>query len=194
MRRLALGGAVAMLACAPLVASCDSDPSSASPTPSTSAVTSSTPSPTTPSTAPPTTTTPALPESAKSETVSGAKSFVRYFMRLINYTSHARVGAPLRRLSTPHCISCRGIADSNDKLREGGGFYHGGDLIVTSMTPVPLQARERPIIHTSLNVRSGVWKRTPRDHPRQIKSEKMYLDVHLIWIGDHWVVTGMLLA
>lgn len=134
------------------------------------------------------------PPSARSKSIPGAKAFVRFYITAINSSWHNRTGLVPRRYSTPDCISCRGLASSMDRIRRDNGFYRGGDWIVTSTTQIPLQSLVRPIIHTAITVRAGIWKRSPNDHLRRIEADKMYIDVHLRWSGTAWLVTSMVLA
>lgn len=119
---------------------------------------------------------------------------MRYYIDSINNSWHTRSGAIPRHFSTAGCISCRGIASSIDNIRDDGGFYRGGDWIVTSATPVPLQQPTKPIIHTAIDVTAGQWKKSRTDHLRKIEADKMYIDVHLIWGDTSWLVTSMVPA
>lgn len=183
--------------CSSALLGCSSDTPQADPTsspPTSSISTTSAPTttpPTTPS-APPKTSTP--PPLARQETVAGSKAFVRFYISAINASWHTRSGAIPRKFSTPGCISCRGLASSMDKIRHDDGLYRGGDWIVTSTTPIPLQTRNRPIVHTAVTVKPGAWKRSPSDHLRRIEAGKMYVDVHLVWSDATWLVTSMVLA
>lgn len=81
-----------------------------------------------------------------------------------------------------------------DEIREGGGFYRGGNWVVATESPIPLQSLNMPIIHTSLDVKPGVWTRSRHDRLRRIEPGKMYVDVHLTWTAHSWRVTSMVLA
>ncbi len=174
-----------------------SDESTAAPPPTTQSTPTTTA--TSPTTAPPPTTTaptptlPVIPSQARQKSVAGAKAFVRFYFDAINASWHARSGAVLRRYSTPDCISCGGLASSMDKIRTSNGFYRGGEWIVTYTTPIPLQRPTQPIINAAIDVKPGSWKRSPSDHLRIIRAEKMHVDVHLTWSGG-WLVTSMVLA
>lgn len=195
MHRVAVGALLASL-CLPAVTACSGDPSQAAPetSPSTVSLTLTTP-PTAPTSSPSTApVTSALPPLAKTESSAGANAFVRFYMDVINRSWHARWGSLVRRYSDADCVSCRGIASSMDKIREDGGFYRGGDWIVTSTTPVPLQESSRPIIHTAVTVTAGAWKRSEADRLRRIRADKMYIDVHLVWSQPGWRVVSMVPA
>src|SRR5581483_47195 len=126
-------------------------PSSSPPTTSTPPTT---PTKTTPSGRQP----PVLPTLAKEKSLAGARAFTRFYIQAINYSWHARSGELLRQYSTADCIACRGLAGSMDNIKRDGGFSHGGDWIVTSASPVPLQTMIRPIIQIGVTVQPGEWK------------------------------------
>lgn len=192
MGHLGLGGFTAAV-CGLLLLGCSNDSAASTPTPPTttsSSTSPSSPSPTTTSDAPPSR-APQLPALAKEESIAGAKAFVRFYMQAINYSWHARNGALLRQHSTVRCVSCRGLARTMDDLRTNGGFSKGGDWLVTSASQTPLQPQDMPIIHTSITATRGSWRKSSTDHVRQIKPEKIYVDVHLRWVSGRWRVTSM---
>lgn len=135
-----------------------------------------------------------LPPQAREKSIAGAKAFVRFYIDGVNRAWHAPSGALPRRFSTPGCISCRGMATSMDQIRGSHGFSRGGDWIITSITAVPHQPAQKPILHTAITIEPGVWKRNPTDHLRHIKAGKMYVDVHLVWSDSTWLVSSMVLA
>lgn len=196
MRRGVLAGIVTALL-SPALLGCSSDSPQAEPS---SPPTTPTNTATSPSTSPPRTTpsTPAKtvspPPLAKRETVPGSKAFVRFYIGAINTSIEATADSAVRRFSTTQCVTCRGIASSMEKIRRNHGFYRGGDWVVTSVSPIPLQTRARPILHTAITVTPGVWKRSPTDRERTIKAGKMYVDVHLSWAKSHWLVTEIVSA
>jgi hypothetical protein len=198
MYRGALVAAIAAL-CAPALLSCSGDPSPPDPTTPSPSTTTTTTATSRPPTTPPTTTatTPVAstpPPLAERESLAGSRAFVRFYIAAINASWHARSGSVPRRFSTRNCVSCRGLALSMDKIRHDDGFYRGGDWIVTSTVSIPLQSRVRPIVHTAVTVRPGVWKRSPTDRLRRIEADKMYVDVHLVWSDTTWLVTSMVPA
>jgi hypothetical protein len=179
-----------------LLNACSSDSPGAEPTtpPTSASVTVSTPPTTSPSTTPTTSNSPTIPPLARRQSVAGARAFVRTYMVAINSSFDPKANAIVRTYSTAACITCRGIASSMTKIRRAHGFYHGGDWIITSVTAIPLQPASRPIMHAAITVTAGAWKRSPTDHLRRIKADKMYVDVHLTWTKSHWVVASIVSA
>ena len=93
---------------------------------------------------------------------------------------HARSGAVPRQYSTPGCISCRGLASSMDKIRRDGGFYRGGDWIVTSTTPIPLQSRDDPSFTPPSRSSRGSGsdpQTTTYARSRRTRCTSMYIDL-----------------
>lgn len=196
MHRLVTAAAIAGLL-SPVLSGCDGDTAKATPTttPTTPSVTVSSPATTTPTPTTPTTPAgPSIPAQAKDDSIPGAKAFVRFYVGAMNTSIQARSSTLVRRLSTTECVTCRGIASSMDKIRRNHGFYHGGDWIITTLAPVPLQKPHRPIIHTAITVSAGLWKRSASDHPRKIEADKIYVDVQLLWAKTNWLVTSIVSA
>lgn len=191
MHRVAVGALLIGL-CLPAVTSCSGDPSQAAPetSPSTVSLTLTTP----PTPAPTSTTAPTPPPVAREKSARGARAFVHFYMRALNSALQPPWNEVMRRYSTAACVTCRGIASSMQKIRMDHGFYRGGAWIVTSTYGVPLHTRSHPIMHTAITVTSGEWKRSPTDHLRTIKADKIYVDVHLSWSANKWLVTEIVQA
>jgi Family of unknown function (DUF6318) len=127
IRRSVVSAFAATLAVGGALAGCsdDSDGPPDSGLPSESEATESTPttdpSPTEPTGPQP----PPLPEAATAPGKAGAKAFVAYYIRLLNYASHTGDGAPLLEYG-PNCRVCKSQANFASKLYRKGGWYRGG--------------------------------------------------------------------
>jgi uncharacterized protein DUF6318 len=76
----------------------------------------------------PTPTPPALPASAREDSPTGAESFARYWMAVLDYATTTGDTESLRALGK--CGSCEALAKSIDSLYSAGGRAEGGHLNV----------------------------------------------------------------
>jgi hypothetical protein len=96
--------------------------------------------PTTPATSPPLTTPtptasptppePTLPALATQDSPTGAESFARFYMLMLDYANHTGDTRKLRTLGD--CAACRSQADGVERFFRGGGRIEGGEIAVES--------------------------------------------------------------
>ena len=171
---------VALLACLAVLTGCDSNPSPAplpseSPSPS-----SSSPSPTA--------TPPTLPAAAKGTSEAAAKAFVRYWIDTLNYAGETGDTSGLRRVSSPECKSCVGIADKIDRVYEQAGYVRGDGWVIRSMAPVSGQSRARPILQIGMFLSEQDLLERAGGEVQHFDGGKQLM-VFRLWNNDRWVVT-----
>lgn len=71
-----------------------------------------------------------MPDEARTQDASGAATFVRYYISLINRTSTVMDADPLRSLSAG-CADCSRIATDTENDARAGYHYRGGELTIT---------------------------------------------------------------
>lgn len=98
------------------------DPPPTSPTP-TAASTSSTPTPPTP---------PAMPEAAKAHTKAGAKAFVEYFWKVVDFAGATLDVASLEALTADGCHGCEGAVQFVRDMKEGRAQFNGASTQVAN--------------------------------------------------------------
>jgi Family of unknown function (DUF6318) len=130
-------------------------PSSALPSGSAPPQSSSPPSnpPSTAATTPPPS-APTLPATATQDTPTGAQSFARYYIEVLDYAYRAGDTQLLRQLA--HCPGCDAVADGIDKFISAGGRYEGGQLSVVSAETVRYAAGQAGLV-------SMVYSRSERE-------------------------------
>jgi uncharacterized protein DUF6318 len=74
---------------------------------------------------------PRLPTAAKAPGKAGAKAFVAYYIRLLNYAQHTGEASRLRQYGDS-CRGCKAYARLAEKTYQNGGWFRGG-----SWTPDP---------------------------------------------------------
>jgi Family of unknown function (DUF6318) len=120
------------------------------------------PSPTEPSPTDPSPTgpqEPPLPDAAKAPGKAGAKAFVAYYIRLLNYASHTGDGALLLRYG-PSCRVCRSQADFAERLYGRGGWYRGGAWRPDNRTWLVLSSGSGYFV--AVNVDTAAGRQLPR--------------------------------
>lgn len=105
---------VYVVAFALVLAGCGGDPPPMAP---------STPSPSASSTS---LAAPVMPEEAKEDSKDGAESFVRHYVRLINFAQATGDSTGLRAASWERCQACSRVSDAIDRLYQAGGHIEGG--------------------------------------------------------------------
>lgn len=167
----------------------DSDDPPDSGLPSGTEVTESTP--TTPATEPTPTeatgpTPPELPEAATRHTKAGAKAFVRFYLRLLNYATHTGDVEPLRLNSTNTCTGCSDDAEFYEKLYKRGGWARG---LVRSLSRVVAMSPAQPEdVYVGVEIRRtrGVYKLSGGSKTKTLPKESSRLDFYLVQSRDHW--------
>jgi Family of unknown function (DUF6318) len=80
-------------------------------------------------TASPTPAAPALPAAAREDTPTGAETFARYYIEVLDYASHT---GDIRALAVlGNCGTCRAQVDGIKKFFAAGGHVEGGQIRVT---------------------------------------------------------------
>jgi hypothetical protein len=108
-------------------------PTAAPTTPSTT-TTGTTTSPTTSTTTGP----PAMPDTARQHTTTGAKAFVIYFWQAVDYAQHTLDTTPLEDASNDDCLGCNRGIDGLKKDARRGATITGDDNAVSRYQAGPL--------------------------------------------------------
>lgn len=71
-----------------------------------------------------------MPEAAKAHTRAGAKAFVVYYWRVVDYAQNTLDTSPVAAISDPTCAACKaGIKSLRDIAVLGGRFVGGGETV-----------------------------------------------------------------
>lgn len=192
MRR-ALVAALTAGVCSAALTGCTKD-SAAGPT----AVTSSGTSSGTPTTSEPTRSTPptepappVMPALAREQSKAGAKAFVRYYIKVLNYSIQAGTGKVVTKLSTPQCTSCLSVAKLANDLQQKGGYQTGGTWVPRTLYVIPLQPRSEPIVDVSIEVARGKFKLDANSQVRAIPREVIHNEFHLAASTKGWLMNEL---
>lgn len=138
VRRL-LATVVTLMAAVTLTG-CQSNPEpppvEAAPSPSPS------PSPTEPTTEP----APTMPAEAQGTSRAAAKAFVRHYVELMNHATATGDTGPLKSASDQGCASCNAVIERVEAVYSAGGSIASDGWEVRSVSFVPLQERDRPVV------------------------------------------------
>ena len=133
---------------------------------------------------------PHLPAAASRPGKAGAKAFVAYYIRLLNYASWTGDTDAVRSYGQG-CRGCRADAGFFEGIYEHGGQIRGG-----RWSPVPgswVVLRRHPGYFLGVNIDSakGTQLRRKGAEAKRVLAERLHRDFHLVRDGDHWNVTYM---
>jgi hypothetical protein len=77
---------------------------------------------------------PVLPEVAKTETKEGAEAFTKYWFSVLSYAYETGDTEPLKALSAPDCIFCKGLVDNIKIAWSDGKWISGGHIETPAVT------------------------------------------------------------
>jgi hypothetical protein len=97
---------------------------------------------------------PPLPAAAKAPGKAGARAFVAYYIRLLNYASHTGDGAPLLQYG-PNCRLCKSQAKFAAKTYRRGGWFKGGDWRPDPRTWLVLPSGHGYFVAVNVDTASG---------------------------------------
>ncbi len=133
---------------------------------------------------------PRLPAAAKAPGKAGAKAFVAYYIRLLNYASHTGETASLKRYGEAcrHCMAFIRLAEST---YEDGGWFEGG-----TWTPVPsswfvLRSNPGYLVGLNLDVAASRQRLQQGGHVKRYRAEQIGRDFRVVLDGKNWSVISM---
>jgi Family of unknown function (DUF6318) len=133
---------------------------------------------------------PRLPAAAKAPGKAGAKAFVAYYIRLLNYASWTGDTDAVRSYGK----GCRGCGADAGFFE--GIYDHGGRIIGGRWSPVPgswVVLHRHPGYFLGVNIDSakGTQIRRKSAETKRVLAERLHRDFHLVRDGEHWNVTYM---
>lgn len=130
---------------------------------------------------------PTLPVAAEAPGKAGAKAFVAYYIKLLNYAQHTGDGAPLLEYG-PNCRLCRSQATFAAKTYRRGGWFKGGDWRPDPQTWLVLPSG--PGYFVAVNVDTASGSQLPRrgDDVTTFKADRLRINLLLRRSADTWQV------
>lgn len=152
--------------------------SSRSPTPTTSEPTRSTP-PTEPA-------PPVMPALAREQSKAGAKAFVRYYIKVLNYSWAALQSRSLKDTSADGCDVCGLISRRVDAIKSRGGYQIGGEWSPKRIYRLPGQSTAKPKFLVTIDIAAGKWKPGRGADERTIDPSQVTNEINLLWTHRGW--------
>jgi hypothetical protein len=123
---------VAAVALVPLVGACSGEPKPKfAPSESSSPTTSERPATRGP-------VEPSMPAAATRNSANGAESFVRYWIRIVNFAQATGRAKTFKSLNQKRCVVCRGVLSAIEDPYSHGGRIEGGNWVVGRLRELPL--------------------------------------------------------
>jgi hypothetical protein len=133
---------------------------------------------------------PQLPDAATAPGKAGAKAFVAYYIRLLNYASWTGDTQALRSRA-PDCTGCGSYARLYEKTYRNGGWFKGG-----AWTPIEsswLILTKNPGILIDVKVDSAKGRQLLRRGAQRTRflADVYQLDFHLSMTAEVWRITRL---
>ena len=133
---------------------------------------------------------PRLPAAAKAPGKAGAKAFVAYYIRLLNYASWTGNTDAVRSYGQG-CRGCRADAGFFEGIYEHGGRIRGGKWSPVPGSWVVLHRHPGYFLGVNIDSAKGTQLRRKNAETKRVLAERLHRDFHLVRDGDHWNVTYM---
>jgi len=134
---------------------------------------------------------PSMPDAAKGSSAAAAKTFVRYWVAVLDYSGPRGESALLRRLSSARCLDCEGIADFIDSVSRHGGRIAGAGWTVKNAN-VTSRSRDGSVtIKAAVRVHPQTVVLKEGARPRKFYGADRVKTFKLTRGGAHWVVVRL---
>lgn len=133
---------------------------------------------------------PRLPAAAKAPGKAGAKAFVAYYIRLLNYASHTGETASLKRYGEA-CRHCMAFARLAESTYEDGGWFKGGTWAPVPSSWFVLRSIPGYLVGLNLDVAASRQLLQQGGHVKRYRAEQIGRDFRVVLDGKTWSVIGM---
>lgn len=133
---------------------------------------------------------PHLPAAAKAPGKAGAKAFVAYYIRLLNYAQHTGDGAPLLRYG-PNCSLCKSQARFAAATYRSGGWFKGGDWRPDPRAWLILPSGPGYFVAVTVDTDSGRELRRRDGDIKRFKADRLRINALLKRTKASWLVRRM---
>ena len=133
---------------------------------------------------------PRLPAAAKAPDKAGAKAFVAYYIRLLNYASWTGDTRALQR-HAPACSGCKSYADLYDTTYRHGGWFKHGEWIPIARSWLILSKQPGYLIDVKVNAAAGLQKLRRGGRVTRFLADTYQLDFHIDQTANAWIVTRL---
>jgi Family of unknown function (DUF6318) len=134
---------------------------------------------------------PPLPAAAKAPGKAGAKAFVAYYIRLLNYMSWTGDTEPIRRYSTKSCFGCRDDIRTYERGYARGGWEKGRARSVKRVFLIRPASPEDLFVGTLTARAKGTYRDSRNDKVMRAGPEQYLLNFFLDWASDGWKVARL---
>lgn len=133
---------------------------------------------------------PPLPAAAQAPGKAGAKAFVAYYIKLLNYAQHTGEIAPIKEYGQA-CHHCMAFARLAQSTYQDGGWFRGG-----TWTPVPgswlvFRSGRGFLVGLNLDVAASRQRATTDGKVQDYPAERIGRDFRLVNDGTTWRVISM---
>ena len=133
---------------------------------------------------------PRLPADARAPGKAGAKAFVAYYIRLLNYASHTGDGAPLLQYG-PNCRLCKSQAKFAASTYRRGGWFKGGDWHPDPRSWLILPSGPGYFVAVTVDTDSGRERQRRKGEVRSFEADQLRINALLKRKPSSWQVRRM---
>jgi hypothetical protein len=130
---------------------------------------------------------PVLPQAAKHRSPAGAKTFARYVVSLLWFTSVTGHTALFGRVSRPECINCLNLQRNVSDIYARGGFISSQPFRVRSVT-MRYISRNRSIVNSVVYYPTQLLKRNHGVNVRLRRAATHALKLGIEWEANRWTL------
>ena len=133
---------------------------------------------------------PRLPAAARAPGKAGAKAFVAYYIRLLNYASWTGDTDAVRSQGKG-CRGCRADASLFESTYRNGGWFKGGKWKPVRGSWIVLPRHPGYFVGVNIDAAKGKQKTRHGSHVTRFRVDRIHRDFHLIRSEQAWRVTYM---
>jgi hypothetical protein len=133
---------------------------------------------------------PPLPVAAKAPGKAGAKAFVAYYIKLLNYASWTGDTELLHRYG-PRCAGCKAYVNLYERTYGRGGWFKRGGWTPSANSWLVLSKNPGVLIDVKIEASAGRQLLRRGAQVTRFLTDQYQLDFHLIRAADAWRVTRL---
>lgn len=132
-------------------------------------------------------TVPAMPGEAKTHTPAGAKAFVIYYVKVIDYAQLTLNTSLLEKLSSPSCSGCQSGISSLKSLAQKHGYFTSSSQTVSTLVASPIASGK--VAHLTFDVTAAPQHQViPGVSNTKIPGGKTHEFISLLPQEEGWLV------
>jgi hypothetical protein len=136
---------------------------------------------------------PAEPAEVHGSNRAAAASFVRYYIKLINYAGTSGDVAMLRQSSSRDCVSCKRLIELFEATYRQGGYFHTNGWAPRSLVVAELGSPRNWLADTEIAASAVHWRASRAKAEKLVAPETLHYRLRVRYEdGRHWKMMEMI--